>query len=155
MPRIVATSSGDTSSAGRLGSNSPSQRAITTVDGTGTAGTAVAALTSLAPVRADGHVGVVGRHVEIRANREVAEAFWVPLAAIRERASWGLGTVIVHETEEAQVPTFRHGDHTVWGLIGMLVGEILGSGQGLGAILALGTVAHDAVLAASGGCAIG
>ena len=51
----------------------------------------------LPPIIIRPFVGVVGRHVEIRANREVAEAFWVPLAAIRERASWGLGTVIVHE----------------------------------------------------------
>lgn len=70
----------------------------------------------LPPIIIRPFVGVVGRHVEIRANREVAEAFWVPLSAIRERASWGLGTVIVREAEEAQVPTFRHGDHTVWGL---------------------------------------
>lgn len=61
-------------------------------------------------------VAVVGRGVEIRANREVAEAFWVPLAAIRARASWGLGTVLVREAEEAEVPTFRHGAYTVWGL---------------------------------------
>ncbi|HVL62508.1 MAG TPA: hypothetical protein VM430_14035, partial [Microbacterium sp.] len=54
--------------------------------------------------------------VEIRASAEVAEAFWVPLSAIRERASWGLGTVIVRETETLSVPTFRHGSYTVWGL---------------------------------------
>lgn len=70
----------------------------------------------LPPIIIRPFVGVVGRHVQLTANREVAAAFWVPLAAIRERASWGLGTVIVREAEEAQVPTFRHGDHTVWGL---------------------------------------
>lgn len=70
----------------------------------------------LPPIIIRPFVGVVGRHVEIRANREVAAAFWVPLSAIRERASWGLGTVIVRDAEEARVPTFRHGDHTVWGL---------------------------------------
>ena len=70
----------------------------------------------LPPIIIRPFVGVVGSDVEIRANREVAEAFWVPLSAIRERASWGLGTVIVRGAEEAQVPTFRHGDHTVWGL---------------------------------------
>lgn len=70
----------------------------------------------LPPIIIRPFVAVVGRQVEIRANREVADAFWVPLSAIRERASWGLGTVIVREAEEAQVPTFRHGDYTVWGL---------------------------------------
>lgn len=70
----------------------------------------------LPPIIIRPFVGVVGPQVELRANREVAEAFWVPLSAIRERASWGLGTVTVHEAEEAQVPTFRHGDYTVWGL---------------------------------------
>lgn len=61
-------------------------------------------------------VGVVDHDVELQSSDEVAEAFWVPLAAIRERASWGLGTVIVRERESQQVPTFRHGSYTVWGL---------------------------------------
>lgn len=70
----------------------------------------------LPPIIIRPFVGVVGPHVRLSPNREVAAAFWVPLAAIRERASWGLGTVIIREAEEARVPTFRHGDHTVWGL---------------------------------------
>ncbi|MBA3890068.1 MAG: CoA pyrophosphatase [Gemmatimonadaceae bacterium] len=70
----------------------------------------------LPPIIIRPFVAVVGRDVKLTANREVAAAFWIPLAAIRERASWGLGTVIVREAEEAEVPTFRHGDHTVWGL---------------------------------------
>ena len=70
----------------------------------------------LPPIIIRPFVGVVSSTVGIRANREVAAAFWVPLAAIRERASWGLGTVIVGDAEELRVPTFRHGDHTVWGL---------------------------------------
>lgn len=70
----------------------------------------------LPPIIIRPYVGVVDHDVEILASDEVAEAFWVPLAAIRERASWGLGTVIVRERESLEVPTFRHGTYTVWGL---------------------------------------
>ena len=71
---------------------------------------------ALPPIIIRPFVGLVDSQVEIRASAEVAEAFWVPLSAIRERASWGLGTVIVRETETLSVPTFRHGSYTVWGL---------------------------------------
>ena len=71
---------------------------------------------TLPPIIIRPFVGVVSPDVALAPNEEVAEAFWVPLAAIRERASWGLGTVIVRERVELQVPTFRHGSYTVWGL---------------------------------------
>lgn len=71
---------------------------------------------TLPPIIIRPFVGVVAPDVALEPNVEVAEAFWVPLSAIRERASWGLGTVIVREREELWVPTFRHGSYTVWGL---------------------------------------
>lgn len=71
---------------------------------------------TLPPIIIRPFVGVVSPDVVLEPNVEVAEAFWVPLSAIRERASWGFGTVIVREREERSVPTFRHGSYTVWGL---------------------------------------
>lgn len=60
-------------------------------------------------------VAVVKPEVEIVQSVEVAEAFWVPLPAIRERAAWGTGLVQVRGTS-LHVTMFRHGDYVVWGL---------------------------------------
>jgi 8-oxo-dGTP pyrophosphatase MutT (NUDIX family) len=69
-------------------------------------------------------VGVVRSDVRIIASPEVAEAFWVPLPALRERASWGMGLVRVRDQEEMR-PTFRHGPYTVWGLTERVLRQFL------------------------------
>ena len=69
-------------------------------------------------------VGVVRSDVHVVASPEVAEAFWVPLPALRERASWGLGLVRVRDREEMR-PTFRHGSYTVWGLTERVLRQLL------------------------------
>ena len=46
----------------------------------------------------------------------MAEAFWVPLSAIRETTSWGRAMVRIRGAGEREVDVFRHGDYTVWGL---------------------------------------
>ncbi|MDB4907844.1 MAG: hydrolase [Gemmatimonadetes bacterium] len=61
------------------------------------------------------YVAVVRPDVEIVASPEVAEAFWVPLDALRERARWGQGVVNVRGVER-EVSTFTHDSYTVWGL---------------------------------------
>jgi len=61
-------------------------------------------------------VAVVRPEVEIVESPEVAEAFWVPLAAIRARAAWGMAMVPIRGIGEREEPVFRHGDYTVWGL---------------------------------------
>jgi 8-oxo-dGTP pyrophosphatase MutT (NUDIX family) len=61
------------------------------------------------------YVGLVRRHVEIIPSPEVASAFWVPVAALREQGSWGIGMVAVRSGER-RVSQFQHGQHTVWGL---------------------------------------
>lgn len=61
------------------------------------------------------YVAAVKPEVEIVQSEEVAEAFWVPLHALRERARWGVGLVSVRGVER-EVTVFRHGDYTVWGL---------------------------------------
>jgi 8-oxo-dGTP pyrophosphatase MutT (NUDIX family) len=61
-------------------------------------------------------VAVVKPEVSIVSSLEVAEAFWVPMAAIRETQRWGRGSVAISGVGEREVDVFRHGDYTVWGL---------------------------------------
>jgi 8-oxo-dGTP pyrophosphatase MutT (NUDIX family) len=61
-------------------------------------------------------VAVVKPEITIVESPEVAEVFWVPLAAIRETAAWGTGLVNIRGAGDREVDVFRHGDYTVWGL---------------------------------------
>jgi len=61
-------------------------------------------------------VAVVKPEITLVESPEVAEAFWVPLAAIRESAQWGKAFVPLRGIGEREEPVFRHGEHTVWGL---------------------------------------
>jgi 8-oxo-dGTP pyrophosphatase MutT (NUDIX family) len=78
----------------------------------------------LPPIVVRPFVGVVRSDVRIVASPEVAEAFWVPLPALRERAAWGMGLVSVHGREEER-PTFRHAGYTVWGLTERVLRQFL------------------------------
>ena len=70
-------------------------------------------------------VAVVPSTVTIVASLEVADAFWVPLAALRERASWGLGMVDIKGVGERPVDVFRHQEHTVWGLTERVLKDLM------------------------------
>jgi 8-oxo-dGTP pyrophosphatase MutT (NUDIX family) len=70
-------------------------------------------------------VAVVPANVTIVANPEVADAFWVPLAALRERASWGLGMVDIRNVGSREVDVFRHQQHTVWGLTERVLKDLM------------------------------
>lgn len=61
-------------------------------------------------------VAVVKPEVTIVSSLEVAEAFWVPMAAIRASERWGRGSVAIRGLGEREVDVFRHGDYMVWGL---------------------------------------
>jgi 8-oxo-dGTP pyrophosphatase MutT (NUDIX family) len=61
-------------------------------------------------------VAAVHPEVTIVESPEVAEAFWVPIAAVREAAAWGRGFVAIRGAGEREEDVFRHGEHTVWGL---------------------------------------
>jgi 8-oxo-dGTP pyrophosphatase MutT (NUDIX family) len=71
---------------------------------------------SLPPLIIRPFVAVVSPDVKIVESPEVAAAFWVPLAAIRESTSWSRGIVRVRGVGEREENVFRHGDYTVWGL---------------------------------------
>jgi 8-oxo-dGTP pyrophosphatase MutT (NUDIX family) len=70
-------------------------------------------------------VAVVPPNVIIVANPEVADAFWVPIAALRERAAWGLGMVDIRNVGPREVDVFRHQDYTVWGLTERVLRDLM------------------------------
>lgn len=69
-------------------------------------------------------VGLVRAGVELVPSREVAEAFWVPLEALRTTDAWGVGTVHVRGADR-RVSVFRHGAYTVWGLTERVLRQFL------------------------------
>ena len=71
---------------------------------------------TLPPIVIRPFVAVVRPDVTIVESPEVAEAFWVPMASIRETASWGKGLVPIRGVGEREVDVFRHREYTVWGL---------------------------------------
>jgi 8-oxo-dGTP pyrophosphatase MutT (NUDIX family) len=80
---------------------------------------------SLPPIIVRPFVAVVRPELEIVQSSEVAEAFWVPLAALRERAAWGTAMVPVRGQGDRQVTAFRHGDYMVWGLTERVLRQFL------------------------------
>ncbi len=71
---------------------------------------------TLPPIVIRPFVAAVRPEIELAESSEVAEAFWVPIHAIRERGAWGMGMVTIRGAGEREVEVFRHGEHTVWGL---------------------------------------
>lgn len=78
----------------------------------------------LPPIVIRPFVAAVPSSVEIVQSAEVAAAFWVPLAALRQRGSWGMGTVHVRGVPR-EVPTFTHDAYTVWGLTERVLQQLL------------------------------
>jgi hypothetical protein len=63
--------------------------------------------------------------VEVVGSREVAAAFWVPLAALLEPGRWAPRAVQVRGLGEREVSTFQHGAYTVWGLTERVLRQLL------------------------------
>jgi 8-oxo-dGTP pyrophosphatase MutT (NUDIX family) len=61
-------------------------------------------------------VAVVSRDSVITESDEVAEAFWVPLAAFLHGPSWGRAEVPIRGVGSREVDVFRYGQFVVWGL---------------------------------------
>jgi 8-oxo-dGTP pyrophosphatase MutT (NUDIX family) len=78
----------------------------------------------LPPILVRPYVAAVKPEVEIVGSAEVAEAFWVPLSALRVRASWGMGMVKVRGLDR-EVSVFRHGEHVVWGLTERVLRQLM------------------------------
>ena len=79
----------------------------------------------LPPIIVRPFIAVVKPEVEIVQSSEVAEAFWVPLNALRERAAWGTALITVRGYGEREVTVFRHGEYTVWGLTERVLRQFL------------------------------
>jgi len=78
----------------------------------------------LPPIIIRPFVAIVRSDVGITASAEVARAFWVPVSVLAESTSWGTG--LVHTTAgQRRVSTFRHGEHTVWGLTERVLRQFL------------------------------
>ena len=61
------------------------------------------------------YVAAIVPEVAIVESPEVAAAFWVPLARLRETAAWITAEVVAHG-QSLSVPAFTHGEYVVWGL---------------------------------------
>ena len=70
------------------------------------------------------YVALVRADVRIVPSDEVADAFWVPLSALRSADAWGSGTVHVRG-RDVTVSVFRHGEYTVWGLTERVLRQFL------------------------------
>lgn len=79
---------------------------------------------SLPPLIIRPFVAAVKPDIEIVSSGEVAEAFWVPLAALRERTAWGTGMVRIRDVER-EVSVFRHREYVVWGLTERVLRQFL------------------------------
>jgi 8-oxo-dGTP pyrophosphatase MutT (NUDIX family) len=79
----------------------------------------------LPPIIVRPFVAAVRPEVELVHSFEVADAFWVPISALRERASWGMGMVTVRGYGEREVAVFRHGNYVVWGLTERVLRQFL------------------------------
>ncbi|HEV7990917.1 MAG TPA: CoA pyrophosphatase [Gemmatimonadaceae bacterium] len=78
----------------------------------------------LPPIVIRPYVALVRAEVEIVPSEEVAQAFWVPLSALRTPAAWGVAKVTVRGREQ-EVSVFQHGEYTVWGLTERVLRQLL------------------------------
>ena len=78
----------------------------------------------LPPIVIRPYLALVRADVQIVPSIEVAEAFWVPIAAFRQVDAWGTGTVMAGG-RELTVSVFRHGEYTVWGLTERVLRQLL------------------------------
>lgn len=70
------------------------------------------------------YVALVRADVQLVPSREVADAFWVPVAALRTTSAWGTDTVRIRGRDRT-VSVFRHGAYTVWGLTERVLRQFL------------------------------
>ena len=69
-------------------------------------------------------VAVLGADMPIAPSSEVAEAFWVPVEALRDPAA-SREIVLELTGGPRRVPSFQHGDYTIWGLTERILRQFL------------------------------
>lgn len=78
----------------------------------------------LPPIIIRPYLAVVRPGVAVVKSDEVADAFWVPLEAVRRREAWGPGVVRVRGADR-EVPVFRYAGNVVWGLTERVLRQML------------------------------
>lgn len=79
----------------------------------------------LPPILVRPYVAVLDADVRLDPSSEVALAFWVPVRALLDPATAVEATVVVRGVERV-VPSYRHGDHTIWGMTERVLRQLLG-----------------------------
>jgi 8-oxo-dGTP pyrophosphatase MutT (NUDIX family) len=79
---------------------------------------------TLPPIVVRPYVAVVDPAVRVVPNPEVAAAFWVPLAVLLPPEACVSSTVRTRGAEWS-VPSFRHGEHVIWGMTERLLQQLL------------------------------
>jgi 8-oxo-dGTP pyrophosphatase MutT (NUDIX family) len=70
------------------------------------------------------YVFAAGGRTPLQPSHEVAAAFWVPVRCLRDPSCAADATVLVRG-EERMVPSFRHGEHVIWGLTERILRQFL------------------------------
>ena len=86
---------------------------------------------TLPPVMVRPFVALVPE-VKLTLNYECADAFWVPLAWLRDPASRRM-TVLRERGMELQVYSYQHGEHLIWGMTERILQQLVaiaGAGEG-------------------------
>lgn len=71
------------------------------------------------------YVALLGGGTDVTPSDEVAAAFWVPLAALREERGWSEATIVVRGRER-RVPCFEYEEYLVWGLTERVLRQFVG-----------------------------
>ncbi|MFL5577790.1 MAG: NUDIX hydrolase [Gemmatimonadaceae bacterium] len=79
----------------------------------------------LPPIVVRPYVFAVAPDVELAPSDEVAAAFWVPVAGLRDPTTT-VEAVVVVRGEERRVPSFTHGEHVIWGLTERILRQFIG-----------------------------
>ncbi|HET7457308.1 MAG TPA: CoA pyrophosphatase [Gemmatimonadaceae bacterium] len=80
---------------------------------------------SLPPILIRPYVFAVEGEVTLQPSHEVAAAFWMPVARLRDPSCADDATVVVRG-EERRVASFRHGEHVIWGLTERILRQLVG-----------------------------
>jgi 8-oxo-dGTP pyrophosphatase MutT (NUDIX family) len=70
-------------------------------------------------------VAVVPATVAVTANREVADAFWVPVATLRSAEARWEHVVTAPDGSVARFPAYKLSDRVVWGMTERIVAQLL------------------------------
>ena len=81
--------------------------------------------TLLPPIVVRPYVGVVAPDVPIVPSSEVADAFWVRLADLRQPGRWIQTNVPIRGGVLRSVTAFQHGEYVVWGMTERLLRQVI------------------------------